>query len=109
VDQLSCRSLAIDAYTGLRATQLTSKIYPFFIFPILALAHVDGRYRTARYVAVDNLSARFSGAVRGSPPCAVICLDCAAQPQKWREYGRDFHSSLVFGRDIVFYQEPEKQ
>jgi Dolichyl-phosphate-mannose-protein mannosyltransferase len=109
VDQLPCRSLAIDAYTGLRATQLTSKIYPFFIFPILALTHVDGRYRTARYVAVDNLSARFSGTVQGSPPCTVICLDCAEQSQKWDEYGHDFPSSSVFGRNVVFYQEPEKQ
>ena len=102
VNQLPCRDLAIDAYTGKRSVDLKGEIYPFFIYPIFALTHVDGFTKTAHYVDVDNLSAKYALASTGARPCAVICLDCTKAPVKWEEYKKDWADAQVFGRDIVF-------
>ena len=102
VNQLPCRDLAIDAYIGKRSVDLQGEIYPFFIYPIFALTHVDGFTKTAHYVDVDNLSAKYAVATAGAKPCAVICLDCAKVPLKWDEYKKDWSDAQVFGRDIVF-------
>jgi hypothetical protein len=102
VDALPCGELAIDAYTGLPARELQSSIHAFFVYPILALSHVDGHTRTARYVAVDNLSQKFAQEPPRRAPCAVICLNCAATAAKWDLYQHDGSQAQVFGRNVLF-------
>ena len=102
VNQLPCRNLAFDAYTGKRSSDLRSEIYPFFIYPVFALTHVDGFTRTGQYVDVDNFSAQYAAAVPKATPCAVICLDCTKAPAKWEEYKKNWVAAQVFGRDVVF-------
>ena len=104
VNRMPCRNLAFDAYTGKRSPDLKGEIYPFFIYPIFALTHVDGFTRTGQYVDVDNFSAQYAATVPKTTPCAVICLDCTKAPAKWEEYKKNWAEAQVFGRDVVFFK-----
>jgi hypothetical protein len=105
INRLPCRDLGFDAYTGLPAAQLNSNTHPFFIYPLFALTHVDGRIRTAQYLGVDNLSVKFERASSRRVPCAVICLDCTRAKAKLNAYRGRGGEGRVFGTDVLFSYE----
>jgi hypothetical protein len=108
INRLHCQYMAIDSYTALPASEIYSSPHSFFVYPLLALTHVDGRTRFAQYIGVENLSARFYRKTSHSAPCAVLCLNCAKTPRKWAEYQRPEWQCKAFGRDLLFFSEEHR-
>ena len=104
VNQLDCRNIAIDSYVP--DSQVKTGPNSFFVYPLLALIHADGRTRRVWYTGVDNVSSRYERQQAHPPACAVICLDCANHPDKWREYSR-FGQPYVFGNMAIFDRPSE--
>jgi Dolichyl-phosphate-mannose-protein mannosyltransferase len=101
VNRTECRTVAIDSYTALPAALLIDSPRSFFVYPIMALIHADGHSRQVWYAGVHNLTGRFNSQDRAQP-CAVICLDCARVPEKWREYEDVGGRASVFDYIVVF-------
>ena len=102
LNHLDCRNVGIDTYVP--DPEIKNSPDSFFVYPLLALIHVDGTARTVSYIGVDNLSSRYPQA--HPAPCAVICLDCAKHSEKWSEYGA-IGSPSVFGNIVVFSRANE--
>jgi hypothetical protein len=101
VNRTECKSVAIDSYSALPAAQLIDSPRSFFVYPIMALIHADGQSRQVWYEGVHNLTSRFDSQGHRQP-CAVICLDCARVPEKWREYQGVGGRASVFDYIVVF-------
>jgi hypothetical protein len=99
VRKLGCRDVAIDSYIE---SAVGNTPVSFYVYPMLALLHVDGETRTASYSGVNNRSSNYGGLESHRSPCAVICLDCARVPAKWSEYGGLGGKPLVFDYIVVF-------
>jgi hypothetical protein len=105
VNHLDCRSVAIDSYVS--DPEIKNSPDSFFVYPILALIHANGRDRRVWYSGVHNLSSRYEQKQVHPAACAVICLDCANAPDKRREYGA-FATAEVFDNIVVFTNESSK-
>jgi hypothetical protein len=103
VNHTGCGSVAIDSFTP--DPQVKSGPDSFFVYPLLALIHADGRTRRVWYSGVHNLSSKYEKDVDHPAPCAVICLDCAEVPEKWKEYEDVGGRASVFGTLVVFSRE----
>jgi hypothetical protein len=102
VNRLNCDNIAIDSYVPMPAAQLPRSPESFFVYPLLAMIHADGRARTVWYTGVHNWSARYAGQEHHPAPCAVICLECANVPRKWAEYRDVGGRASVFDYIVVF-------
>jgi hypothetical protein len=100
VNHLDCGRIAIDAYSPQFAIGHSPR--SFYVYPFLALIHIDGEKRTVRYAGIDNPTSRFASEEDRAAPCAVICLDCANVPQKWDEYRKVGGRASVFDYIVVF-------
>ena len=100
VNRTDCRNVAIDSYVP--DPEVKEGPPSFFVYPILALIHADGRTRAVWYTDVHNLSSRYEKLQPHPAPCAVICLDCANIRQKWSEYSSIGGRASVFGNLVVF-------
>jgi hypothetical protein len=101
VNKTDCANVGIDSYSPLSDPDIKRTPESFFTYPILALIHADGRTRTAWFAGVHNLSERYATTQPHPPACAIMCLDCATAPAKWREYS-SFPNHEVFGNAVVF-------
>jgi len=86
INHLDCDLIAIDSYVPNPAIGHSPK--SLYVYPLLALIHAGGRGRRVRYSGVQNPTIRFETGEDRLPACAVICFDCASQPEKWDEYRR---------------------
>ena len=100
INRLDCGHIAIDSYTPEPIIRHSPR--SFYIYPLLALIHVDGQSRRVRYSSVRNLTTRYEGEQDQAPACAVICFDCANIPQKWDEYRKIGGRAAVFDYIVVF-------
>jgi hypothetical protein len=106
VNQSNCRSVAIDAYTN--ALELKHSPKSFYIYPLFPLIHFDGRTRTVWYTGVHNLTQRYANELEHNNPCAVVCVDCAKEPEKWLAY-QDMRGAVsVFDYIVVFTTRNER-
>lgn len=99
VKRRNCRDVGIDSYV--RDPDIKDSPDSFFVYPLLALIHADGSTRRVWYEGVDNLSSRYAAKQEHPAACAVVCLDCAGAPEKWREYSA-IGPGTVFGNIVVF-------
>jgi len=102
VNQLDCGQIAIESYTALPASKINHSPKSFYVYPLLALIHADGRNRSVWYTDVHNLSSRYSNEKLHPAPCAVICLSCAKIPGKWDEYRPVGGRASVFEHIVIF-------
>jgi len=100
INHQDCSRIAMDSYTPEPIIRHSPK--SFYVYPLLALIHVDGRTRSIRYSGVDNLTGRYAAEQDQAPACAVICFDCAHVPQKWDEYRKFGGRASVFDYIVVF-------
>jgi hypothetical protein len=100
INHLDCGHIAIDSYTPEQIIRHSPT--SFYVYPLLALIHVDGQTRRVRYSGVDNLTNRYASEQDQAPACAVICFDCAHVPQKWDEYRKVGGRASVFDYIVVF-------
>jgi hypothetical protein len=102
INQGDCRDIAIDSYTTQPSSEINHSPRSFYVYPLFALIHADGRARTVWYSGVHNWSARYAGQEHHPAPCAVICLECANVPEKWAEYRDVGGRASVFDYIVVF-------
>lgn len=102
VNRLNCNNIAIDSYVSVPASQLPSSPQSFFVYPLFAMIHADGRARTVWYSGVHNWSNRYVDQEHHPAPCAVVCLECAGVPEKWAEYRSVGGRASVFDYIVVF-------
>lgn len=100
VNSLPCRTVGIDSYVS--DPEIKAGPDSFFVYPLLALIHADGRTHRVWYTGVNNLSTRYAERWSRPQPCAVICLDCVKVPQKWQEYSGIGGRASVFGNIVIF-------
>jgi hypothetical protein len=100
INQTNCNRIAIDSYLPDPVIRRTSP--SFFVYPMLALIHADGRERRIWYSGVRNATIRYRAKMAQEKACAVICLDCAGVSEKLQEYSAEGAGARTFGRDIVF-------
>ena len=100
VNSLDCRNVAIDSYVS--DSEIKNSPDSFFVYPILALIHADGRTRSVWYTGVKNLSSRYDKDQHHPKACAVICFDCVRAPEKWKEYKDIGGHAAAFGDVVVF-------
>lgn len=100
INRLHCGRIAIDSYAPNPAIGHSPK--SFYVYPLLALIHADGRERRVWYSGVHNPTIRFETDEDRIPACAVICFDCANQPEKWEEYEQIGGRVSVFDYIAVF-------
>ena len=104
VNQLDCRNVGIDAYTPLSDPEIKRSPDSFFVYPIIAIIHANGRERTTWYSGVHNLTARYESRQPHPAPCAVVCLSCAKYPEKLQEYSG--LGQAKFFNDVVVFTAP---
>ena len=102
VNRLNCGNVAFDSYAPQPASQLPRSPKSFFVYPLFAMIHADGRTRTVWYTGVHNLSTRYAEYEHHPEPCAVVCLECAGIPEKWAEYRGVGGRASVFDYIVVF-------
>ena len=102
VDRLGCNDIAIDSYVEEPSSKLKGGVRSFFVYPLLALIHADGRTRKVWYTGVQNLSSRYTEPKNHPAPCAVICLDCTRISEKWEEYQKSGMHGSAFDYIVVF-------
>jgi 4-amino-4-deoxy-L-arabinose transferase-like glycosyltransferase len=102
LNRLDCRDIAIDSYIGKPASKIGESPKSFYVYPLMALIHADGRTRNVWYTGVDNWSSRYADQERRPEPCAVICLDCVQFPDKWAKYRSVGGRASVFDDIVVF-------
>jgi hypothetical protein len=74
-----------------------------FEYPMMALLLRVGRVRRIRYAGVENLSAAYPVPSNRQPPCAIICLNCAKDLEKWRQYqSTDWPRATIYGEIVAF-------
>jgi hypothetical protein len=100
INQTNCKRIAIDSYLPDPVIRRTSP--SFFVYPMLALIHADGRERRIWYSGVRNATIRYRAKMTQEKACAVICLDCAGVREKLQEYSAEGTGARTFGRNIVF-------
>jgi hypothetical protein len=100
VNQLNCRSVAIDTYAP--ALQTGHSPRSFYVYPLFPLIHADGRTREVWYTGVHNSTRRYADREAHPTPCAVVCLDCADKPEKWDQYREVGGRASVFDYIVVF-------
>ena len=105
VNRSSCERVAFDSYVKNPSVGHSSR--SFFVYPLLAMIHADGRGRTAEYTGVENPTTRYE--TPPTQPCAVICLDCANVPEKWAAYRDIGGRASVFGYIVIFSAEGQIQ
>ena len=98
VNQLGCSNIGIESYVA--DAEIKNSPDSFFVYPLLALIHADGRTRRVWYTGVDNLSSRYQTQQAHPAPCAIICLDCASHPEKWSEHTAAGRPTM-FGNDVI--------
>lgn len=101
VHKLNCKDVAIDSYIESQSAVGNTPI-SFYVYPMLALLHVDGDRQRVWYSGVDNQSRHYGDWKSHQTPCAVICLDCARVPAKWAEYKGMGGQPEVFDYIVVF-------
>lgn len=102
VNRLNCGNVAFDSYAPQPASQLPRSPKSFFVYPLFAMIHADGRTRTVWYTGVHNWSTRYAEYEHHPEPCAVVCLECAGIPEKWAEYRGVGGRASVFDYIVVF-------
>ena len=100
VNKLQCQNVGLDSYVG--DPEIKNSPDSFFVYPLLALIHADGKTHRVYYTGVNNLSRRYAEQQWHPAPCAVICLGCAKVPEKWQEYSAVGGRASVFGNIAVF-------
>jgi hypothetical protein len=100
INRSGCGTIGIDAYSP--KFDVGHSPRSFYVYPFLALIHVDGQTRTVRYTGVHNPTSRYATERDRAAPCAVICLDCADVRQKWDEYRAIGGRASVFDYIVVF-------
>ena len=103
LNRTNCRSIAVDSFTP--DPEVKSGPDSFFIYPLLALIHADGKTRRVWYSGVNNLSTRYEKDFDHPAPCAVVCLGCTQVPEKWQEYETLGGRASVFGTIVIFSRE----
>jgi hypothetical protein len=104
VRKLDCKEVAFDSYVE---SPVGDTPVSFYVYPMLALLHVDGDTRRAWYSGVNNRSIHYGDWENHRAPCAVICMDCARVPAKWAEYENMGRKPLVFDYIVVFAAQNE--
>jgi hypothetical protein len=89
LEPLHCRTVGIDI-TNLQLE-----------YPLQALLRERNAEVRFKHMGVQNASARYRPAT-DAKPCAVVCLDCAGDRKRVALY-RDFSSTAVIGKFVVFY------
>lgn len=102
INQLGCDAVAIDSYTPKPGAEIAGSPRSFFVYPILAMIHADGRTRTVWYSGVTNWSSRYALTQSHPAPCAVLCLDCADKQEKWEKYQSVGGRATVHDYIVVF-------
>jgi hypothetical protein len=102
VNQLSCRHVAIDSFVPIPDDQLYVSPKSFFVYPLFAMIHADGRHRDVWYEGVHNLTAKYAATEPHPAACAVVCLDCAQSAAKWAAYRNAGGRAAVFDYIVVF-------
>ncbi len=102
IERLKCNNIGLDSYVS--DPQFGHSPMSLYVYPILALIH-GGIERNVWYTGVNNISTRYEAGQSHSKPCAVICLECAKVPEKWREYKSVGGRASVFDYIVVFSSE----
>lgn len=98
IERLKCNNIGVDSYVS--NPQFGHSPLSLYVYPILALIH-GGTARNVWYTGVNNISTRYEANQSHPKPCAVICLECAKVPAKWREY-QSVGRASVFDYIVVF-------
>jgi len=106
VNQTGCKNVAIDAYTPTAMRLIKNTPQSWYQYPLFALIHADGVHRTVWYTDVHNLSSKYVDANPHPAACAVVCLQCAAVPEKMQEYESAGGRATVIGSDVLFQFVP---
>jgi 4-amino-4-deoxy-L-arabinose transferase-like glycosyltransferase len=99
INRMNCANIAIDCYVG-SPTHPHHSPNSFFVYPLMALIHADGRTRTVWYTGVHNSTTQYSH--HQTPPGAVVCMGGAEVPEKWAEYRAIGGRASVFGDIVIF-------
>jgi hypothetical protein len=91
VRETRCRDIGLDFY----ATEP-------FEYPLLVLLGAESGEKNVRHLNVKNLSAIYAAQEYAPQPCAVICVNCAKQGEKWKEYAPLGGAAYVFDDITVF-------
>lgn len=102
VDKLSCRDVAIDSFMPIPDAHLYVSPKSFFVYPLFAMIHADGRHRDVWYEGVHNLTEKYEVTQPHPAACAVICLDCAKSAAEWAAYRNVGGHAAVFDYIVVF-------
>jgi hypothetical protein len=103
INQLSCKMVAIDSYVPDPAIYHAPA--SLWVYPLFAMINGDGQRRTMWYTGVINKTTRYSAVNAQRVPCAVVCLDCANNPEKWKEYSGLNAQPAAFSNIVVFHTE----
>lgn len=103
LNRTDCRNVALDSFTP--DPEVKSGPDSFFVYPLLALIHPDGRTCRVWYSGVNNLSSRYEKELEHPAPCAVVCLSCTEVPEKWKEYENVGGRASVFGTLVIFSRD----
>ena len=76
-------------------------------YPLQALLRERKPATRFLHTGVDNVSARYAQPV-AAQPCAIACLDCAADLPRLQQYAAEFPASVRIDRFVVFLREPAK-
>ena len=97
-----CGSIAIDASLRAPVSQTINSPPTFYIYPLLAQLHINGRDRTVRYINVENSTQRFALPKPAASPCAVVCLSCGRRkPDAALGSTRNFGDAELTLRDLA--------
>lgn len=99
-----CHDVGIKAYLPVPEARIEHSPESFFVYPLLALVGVDGQNMRARYVGIQNPTARYARSDAPDPPCVIACLDCVGHPEAVPEYSgfRSVESAVGQNEVVTF-------
>ncbi|WP_263374785.1 phospholipid carrier-dependent glycosyltransferase [Granulicella aggregans] len=101
IDASHCSHIGLDAYLPTPEPEIGMSPPSFFIYPLLAQLHIDGRSRFLRYINVQNPTQTFAAATSTTPPCAIICLSC--RQSNGRKSDASMGDTHIFGDDELVF------
>jgi hypothetical protein len=96
-----CGHIALDAYLPTPEPQIGMSPHSFYIYPLLATLHIDGRSRFVRYINVQNRTQAFAATTSTATPCAIVCLSC--RQSNGRKSDASLGETHVFGDDELVF------
>jgi hypothetical protein len=101
IDASHCSHIGLDAYLPIPEPQIGMSPPSFFVYPLLAQLHIDGRSRFVRYINVQNPTQAFAATTSTATPCAIVCLRC--RQSNGHKSDASMGETHVFGDDELVF------